>query len=530
LNRKLSIDLKKSLGFRVFKTFVVVIVIVLSVHTSFSVFREFKKAKEHFISEGETLVGLLAYSSRLGVFAENRELLKNVAEGISNHKHVVMVSIYDADLKTLYEVSRISPERRFENYPASGDLDVRKNIAARLKTAESLEVIDTWNTFEFLKPVVMEIYPNIEERLYLKSKDMVKSTRIIGYVRIALDKHSFHEEILSIILSNAVIALIFILSTIIIIYFAIKRSTKPLERLTESVKRLGAGEKVEKIPVETDDEIGRLAATFNEMYDNLKKREEEKTVLEENLAQSRKMEAVGTLARGIAHDFNNILGTIIGSVYMLRKKLGRGNPLRSYTANIHNSIMKAKKLIEALLVFSRTQEIHSAPVDINTLIREMKPTVSSPADETVEYIETLSDEPLVVMADSLKMEQVMTNIISNALCAMPEGGRLSVKTEVVNIGADDAEKEPFKKAGRYALLLISDTGAGMSEVTKSKIFEPFFTTKEVGKGTGLGLSIVHGIIQEHKGYIDVDSQIGRGTTFRIYLPLVESNNHQVTEK
>jgi signal transduction histidine kinase len=236
---------------------------------------------------------------------------------------------------------------------------------------------------------------------------------------------------------------------------------------------------------------------------------------------------VGTLARGIAHDFNTILGIIKGNIYMLTKKIGDDSPLQKYILDINNSITRAKDLIQAMLVFSKTQKIYSAPVDVNTLIKEMNPIFSSAINENIEYIETLTDEPLIVMADRLKMEQVITNIISNALYAMPEGGRLLIKTEVAHIKAENFKKGTFKKPGRYALISISDTGTGISEKIKERIYEPFFTTKEVGKGTGLGLSIVYGIIEEHKGYIDVETREEEGTSFKIYLPLASSDNAEV---
>lgn len=514
MNRNFSIIFKENFGFKILKAFIAVIVIVLSVYALCSVFLEYKEAKKKFTGEGEMLTTLLAYSSKIGIFAEKHELLKDIADGILNHEDAVTVSIYNADFKALYVANKKSSSKYTNNDK------IKKNIILKLTTPQSLEVIETRNVFEFIRPVFMEISSNTEESLYFEDKG-VKTEKIIGYVGIVFDKQSFHKEILYILLRTTLIALIFILSSIAIIYIAIKKLIKPLEKLTEGVKRLGMGEALEKIPVESEDEIGKLAAAFNEMADNLRKRDEEKRLLEENLVQAKKMEAVGTLARGIAHDFNNILGIIKGSVYMIRKKLDIDNPIQKYAMEIHDSIMRAKKLIEALIVFSRSQKIRSAPMDINELIKEMNPPFSSTVSENIEYVESLTDEPLIVMADHLQIEQVFTNMTSNARDAMPEGGRLFIKTEVARIDADNAKKEPFKKPGEYALISISDIGVGMSETTKSKIFEPFFTTKEVGKGTGLGLSIVYGIIEEHKGYIDVDTKKGEGTTFKIYLPLIE---------
>lgn len=512
MNRKFIIISKETFVFKILKAFIAVIVIMLSVYALCSIFLEYKEVKKKLTGEGETLTALLAYSSKIGIFAEKPELLKDIADGILTHEDVVTVSIYNADFKALYAANKKSSSKYTNNDK------IKKNIILKLTTPQSLEVIETRNVFEFIRPVFMEMSPNTEESLYFEDKG-VKTEKIIGYVGIVFDKQFFHKEILYILLRTTLIALIFILSSIAIIYIAVNKITNPLKKLAEGVKRLGMGEDLEKIPVESEDEIGRLAAAFNEMADNLRKRGEEKRLLEENLAQAKKMETVGTLARGIAHDFNTILGIIKGNIYMLTKKIGDDSPLQKYILDINNSITRAKDLIQAILVFSKTQKISSAPVDVNTLIKEMNPIFSSAINENIEYIETLTDEPLIVMADRLKMEQVITNIISNTLYAMPEGGRLLIKTEVAHIEAEDFQKGTFKKPGRYALISISDTGTGMSKEIKERIYEPFFTTKEVGKGTGLGLSIVYGIIGEHNGYIDVDTKEGEGTTFKIYLPL-----------
>ena len=523
MNKKAGMRFKESFGFKLLKAFIAVIFILSFVFTSYTVYHEYRRYKEDFLYNGEVLTGLLAHSSKIGIFSENKELLKDISHGILNHKDIITVSIYNADLKVL-DIANKNFSRKQLNQ-AEGDL--RRDITQRLITTQSLEVVETGNTFEFTRPVFMEIAPNIEEKLYFDYKGAAKTEKIIGYVKIVFDKDCLHKEMISILLRNAIMVLILILSSAAIIYIAVRRVTKPLERLTEGVRRLGMEENFEKISIESKDEIGRIASTFNEMAENLRKREKEKKLLEEHLAQAKKMETVGTLARGIAHDFNTILGIIKGNIYMLTKKIGDDSPLQKYILDINNSITRAKDLIQAMLVFSKTQKIYSAPVDVNTLIKEMNPIFSSAINENIEYIETLTDEPLIVMADRLKMEQVLTNIISNALYAMPEGGRLLIKTEVAHIEAEDFQKGTFKKPGRYALISISDTGTGMSKEIKERIYEPFFTTKEVGKGTGLGLSIVYGIIEEHKGYIDVETREEKGTSFKIYLPLASSDNAEV---
>jgi signal transduction histidine kinase len=511
MNKNLSINVKQSLGFRLFTAFVCVLITVLSVYTIFSVIRERKEVKADLIREGEMLTSLLAYYSKAGVFAENINLLKTAAESIKIQKDISRVSIYNAELKALYVFNKMPSEKQDNE-----DVYLKKMISDDLTSAKSIKVIETRNAFDFLKPVVLESFPKTEELLFFDRKDLVKKETVIGYVRIVLDKSSYHAEILSILLNNIALAFIFILSGIVIIYLAVKKFTKPLATLTEHMRLFGTGEYVEKAPVDSMDEIGKLAETFNAMIENLRKRENE-------LRQAQKMEALGRFARGIAHDFNNILATIQGIVYILKKKLKGHSSVIQYPEQIQNSLAKMQNLIKGLLRFSKTQTIYFQPLDINKIIKRLTPLLKDLAGDTVNIETSLSEEPFITMADELQIEQVFINLCTNARDAMPEGGLFTIKTESFNIDNEYALKHPLMKPGRYILISATDTGSGMNEKIKEKIFEPFFTTKEDSKGMGLGLSIVYGIIEQHKGHIDIDTELGKGTVFKIFLPLMKKN-------
>lgn len=244
--------------------------------------------------------------------------------------------------------------------------------------------------------------------------------------------------------------------------------------------------------------------------------------LEQQLLQSQKMEAVGQLAGGVAHDFNNILTAIIGFGNLLKMDLDKDDPLNYYVAQILNSAERAANLTRALLAFSRKQIISPRPVNINEVIRGVEKLLSRIISEDVELSISLTNKDLVVMADIGQIEQVLMNLSANARDAMPNGGRLMVSTELVEMDEDFIKAHGFSKGGDHALITIEDTGEGMDKNTRERIFEPFFTTKEVGQGTGLGLSMVYGIIKQHNGHIQVYSEPGKGTIFNIYLPLVQS--------
>jgi len=244
--------------------------------------------------------------------------------------------------------------------------------------------------------------------------------------------------------------------------------------------------------------------------------------LEEQLRQSQKMEAIGTLAGGIAHDFNNILTAIIGYAGLLKTGVSEDDLLREYVDEMMVSCERASLLTRSLLAFSRKQVISPKPVDINKVIKKVEALLIRVIGEDIELRTILAHRDLVVMADAGQIEQVLMNLAANARSAMPDGGILSIGTEALELDDAFTKAHGYGIPGLYALVSVTDTGHGMDEKTKERIFEPFFTTREVGKGTGLGLAMVYGIIKQHEGYITTYSELGRGTTFKIYLPLIQA--------
>jgi len=232
------------------------------------------------------------------------------------------------------------------------------------------------------------------------------------------------------------------------------------------------------------------------------------------------MEAIGQLAGGVAHDFNNILTAIIGFGNLAKAKLRPGDPLRTLIDQILASSDRAANLTRSLLAFSRKQVLIRKPVDLNDLVRNVEKLLVRLIGEDIELTTSLTRNSLIVMADAGQIEQVLMNLATNARDAMPSGGRLAIATGVQAQGEDLMGFQGSGKSGDCALITVSDTGSGMDEATQEKIFEPFFTTKELGKGTGLGLAMVYGIVKQHDGNISIHSEPGRGTTFRIDLPLI----------
>ncbi len=247
----------------------------------------------------------------------------------------------------------------------------------------------------------------------------------------------------------------------------------------------------------------------------------EKKQMEAALRQAQKMEAIGTLAGGIAHDFNNMLQVIAGCAYQLNEKLKerKDDPLASLTEQALSSCEKASQLTKSILTFSRKQPIDPQPIDVNSVISSIERLLKRIVGEEIEFHMEYSADRLLVMADKVQIEQVLINIATNARDAMPKGGVMRIGATIEEIGEPFVRSRGYGIPGAYACISVSDTGSGMDEETKRRIFEPFYTTKEMGKGTGLGMSVVYGIVKQHKGYIDVESQPGMGTTIKVYFPL-----------
>jgi PAS domain S-box-containing protein len=251
--------------------------------------------------------------------------------------------------------------------------------------------------------------------------------------------------------------------------------------------------------------------------------------LEQQLRQSQKMEAIGQLAGGIAHDFNNLLSVIIGYGNMAQMKMDAENPMKGNLDQIIAAAEKAAQLTKGLLAFSRKQEMKQQTVELNGLIEGVTKILKRVIGEDVQLETSFHGGKLFIHADSGQIDQVLMNLATNARDAMTGGGRLVISTELQEIEDSFIALYGFGRPGHYAVINVSDTGSGMDPQTLQNIFDPFFTTKEVGKGTGLGMSIVYGIITQHNGYIKVYSEPGIGTTFRLYLPLIEAHEEEVAK-
>jgi two-component system, cell cycle sensor histidine kinase and response regulator CckA len=276
---------------------------------------------------------------------------------------------------------------------------------------------------------------------------------------------------------------------------------------------------------------GRAVASEHEPADVLEAIAEditERRVLEDQFRQSQKMEAVGRLAGGIAHDFNNLLMVVCGYTEVLLDQIAAGHPLHAKIESIQQASDRASALTRQLLAFSRKQLLELKVIDVNAIVADMERLLRPLIGEDIELTTNLTPNIGCTRADAGQLEQVIMNLVVNAKDAMINGGgQICIRTASVTLDESYRPENTFIKHGPYIMISVSDNGHGMDRETQARIFEPFFTTKEKGKGTGLGLSTVYGIIKQSGGYVFVQSELGRGTTFTMYFPRVNEPSEAI---
>lgn len=247
---------------------------------------------------------------------------------------------------------------------------------------------------------------------------------------------------------------------------------------------------------------------------------------EARLQQSQKLEAIGTLTGGVAHDFNNLLTAILGNAQLGLRKIKPADPVQAHLVEIEKAGSRAAGLTQKLLAFSRRQHLNRSSVNLNDTIAEIFKLIERVIGADIHIMAEYDPGLSPAYADNAQIEQVIMNLSINARDAMPGGGRLKIETSNIELDEHYSRHYPYVKPGKYVQIKVSDTGSGMDDETKARIFEPFFTTKETSKGTGLGLAMVYGIVKQHEGHINVYSEIGHGTTFKIFLPATGAAAHK----
>ena len=276
-----------------------------------------------------------------------------------------------------------------------------------------------------------------------------------------------------------------------------------------------------ELELRVEQRTGELRAAHARLQEELAERERtesEKARLEAELRQAQKLEAIGTLAGGIAHDFNNILGAILGYAEMALDAVPAGSNLQRYLGNVMAAANRAKDLVDQILAFTQPGSRERVPVRLGPLLGEVAELIKASLPETIELKLCVHAEDATVQGDVIRLHQLVMNVCTNAVQAMPEGGLLEIALDVIELSERMVQRHHTLEPGAYVRLKVTDTGHGIDEATLDRVFDPFFTTKDLGLGTGLGLSLAHSIVSDHGGAIEVSSTPGQGSSFTVYLP------------
>ncbi|MDL2122371.1 MAG: response regulator [Deltaproteobacteria bacterium] len=519
--KKLLKTLHENFGIKIFTAFTIFMFIISSAFTAFFIYYQSKSLTDNLIKNGKLLSEMLAYEIRLGVFSENEKLLDNHVDGTLQQEGVLEVSVFNLEKKLLKNQKK--PGKWGREKTIFEDINSSNNVFERLKTYRSSFYIDNKSKIDFWSPVIVSSSYLNEEALFFKEDQFQDQNRIIGFICITIDKIILNKRLDGLLAKSISIGIIFLIIGSAFIYILARGITKPLNRLTKSVNILGESGVVKKVPVETEDEIGKLAMAFNDMSESLKKREEEKHLLEEHLRYTKKMEAIGTLAGGIAHDFNNILAAIMGYTELASLNASNSHSLKSDLDEILKAVNRAKGLTEQILLFSRQTEQEQKPIKIELIVKEVLKMMRASLPTTIEIRKNIKTGLAPILSDSTAIHRVLMNLCTNAAHAMQKkGGVLEVTLSDMEIDKKTAAQNFDLNPGPYQIFTISDTGYGMDSWVIERIFDPFFTTKKHGEGTGMGLAVTHGIVKSCGGAITVSSEVGKGTTFKVFFPSIES--------
>jgi signal transduction histidine kinase/CheY-like chemotaxis protein len=510
-----TLDYRESFTARIFLVFSALTIIASLSFTLFFFRYQSRSLTEKLEGKGELLTTLLAHNSRLGIFTENADLLVAPVNSILEDPEVLSVSVFTSSGKKL--ISQHHPGKKSVSFANEWNT----KVADDTKKSSSPILLKNEDAFTFWGRVAIKPVISQEEAVYFNTTPEQTGEQTIGYVHLTMDAGNLKKSLRSLLIDSIVIGMAFLLIGALITYFVSKGVTGPLNRLTGEVKSFSDSGEYRGILIDSRDEVGNLASAFNDLMTSLKKREEEKEELEEKLRHSQKMEAIGTLAGGVAHDFNNILMAIIGYGALLQIELPSESKLYEYVEEIIKAGDRASDLTQRLLAFTRKQIISPEPVKLDNIIVNIERLLTRLMTEDIEMSFKLEAGDAMVMADTGQIDQVLINLSTNARDALPRGGKIRISTSVTTPDTELLKQNDLQPGGEYALIRVEDNGVGIPENILQRIFDPFFTTKEVGKGTGLGLSMVYGIVKQHNGIISVESETNRGTTFSIYLPVIE---------
>ncbi len=508
------------------------VVILASVILSWVFIRNQVEQLRNALKErGKSLTKNLAYNSEYGVLTVNKEALITLIQGVIVEEDVVYCLIQDREGEVLALGSRPEGERIYKEIE---EVMISKRIEKEELKIQFYRSPKGDSVYDVVSSIKTQRVKTKREEIVLAEPISEKFEEIIGSVRVGISLARVNQQING--LKRAAFGLTFfvIIIGILVAFLLLRVIVRPIEKLVLGTQKIAKGDLSYRVEVKSKDEIGDLAFAFNEMAEELKKSrdriedysktleqkvEERTKQLKEaqtQLIQSAKMVAVGQLSAGIAHEINNPLAGILGYSQFILNKSRRTDfnfedfrNCRDYLKHIERESQRCKKIVESLLSFSRRSTDAFQLLDVKSVMETTLSILKHPLELQNIKIETryLSSEIPLIMGNANQLQQVFTNLIINAQHAMPEGGELKIDVEVTR--GDE---------NKFLRIALQDTGCGISKENLEKIFDPFFTTKQNRESIGLGLSISYQIIQQHKGRILVESEVGKGSTFTLILP------------
>ena len=395
---------------------------------------------------------------------------------------------------------------------------------------------ESWNTVSLKGLPVLRMFAPVRNMRACSSASChfhPEGQKILGKMELGYSLGPINRQIKKDDDMIALFGFAFISVLLVMLYFIIRHFIlKPLSSLAEGVRKTSE-DPSSRYPIEvrTRDEIGTLAGCFNSLTENLKVRreatEKELDSYRASLLQAQKMEAIGSLAAGIAHDFNNLLTGIIGYAEIARNRIGE-NPAGQNMEQVVKIANKAAELTKQILYVGRKLPPERKPADVRTFMNESVRLMRRMVEENIELKVSMQADLPPVSIDASQMLQVLMNLVVNARDAMPGGGIINIDVREFRADEDYCSRYAHAKPGDFVMISVSDTGAGIPRDIMDRIFDPFFTTKEPGKGTGLGLAVTHSIVGSHAGWINVYSEPGKGTDFKIYLPAIKKAEDGIT--
>lgn len=502
-------SIREKLFAKVFFRYTIVISLLSVIPLILLYYSQGQALKNHLIEDGKMLSTILSYNSRVGIFTGEKNDFRNAVEGTFQNKDVLSISISSFTDSEKLEWQRDEEGSGFKEKKVEMP---GKNISRMHKTKVPF-VIEKEESIEFWSPVSLPEAYKDETRLFYP-EDFSQEIRVVGFAAVSLSKMSLNGKLQDLLYRYVGIGIFLVLSGVFMDYMRSKRSKGGQESATQKAvvqsidKKFGNHRQME---------LFNQPVLFREISSGTLNKKKNTDV---QLLHFHKMATIGELAGGMAHNFKNILNTAQYNIMALQYETDE-TLSREVLKNMLSLLQRGANLVDDLKNFSVKKKLNEKPLNINEVINEAEMLLEIFLSKKIQIKKRLPGEPVMIMADHAQIEQILINLVSNAKDAiLPGAGTIHIETRIVLLEAGFFNNRRLGKPGRYALISVSDTGRGIEKDKRDKIFNSYYTTKNE-KGMGLGLSTILWTLHQYRGFIEVESEVNKGSLFKVYLPLLE---------